>query len=115
MRTIPGWVYRAYDANGRLLYVGSTVNVGDRLRYHEGRAPWWLHLSAVTTESFEDIRVARQAELAAINSEHPRWNVVGRSPEHPDGFIPQHRGRFAAPWLRDEIAEWRRHLRAASP
>lgn len=105
-------VYRAYDADGRLLYVGSSVDVGGRLRHHVDHAPWWPSLSCVTTESFDTPDMAREAELGAIAAEHPRWNVVGRSPDHPDGVITQGRGRFGAPWLRDEIRQWQAGNRA---
>lgn len=78
-------VYRAFDAAGRLLYVGCSVSVEARLRQHETNSLWWVFKDRVEGEWFDDQDEALQAEAEAIATEHPRWNMVGRSDEHPDG------------------------------
>lgn len=96
-------VYRAYDAAGRLLYIGSSVCVETRLRAHErNHSYWWPFHARITRETFATEAEARAAERLAIATEHPRWNVRHRSPDHPDGRMTCRR---SAPWLRDEIAE----------
>lgn len=70
------YVYRIFDADERLIYVGSTVNVFNRLESHKAR--WWAHQAArVKAKVYATIDAARAAERAAIASENPRWNVMG--------------------------------------
>lgn len=87
-------VYRVYDTAGRLLYVGCSSDVPARLRQHQQNAQWWLFHARVTTEDFPTREAGREAEERA--TEHPRWNITGRSPEHPDGFCTTIQG---AHWL----------------
>lgn len=110
----PCCVYRVFDLGGTLLYVGSTFDLDSRLRAHEQSAPWWPFKADVLTRIFVDEREARAAELAAIATEHPRWNVIGRSPEHPDGQINRRYGRFAAEHLHEEVELWRRWMRVGA-
>lgn len=79
------YVYRASDASGRLLYVGCSVDVEARLRYHEANAQWWPFHESVAVEEFATQKEALAAEAVAIATEHPRWNMAGRSDDHPDG------------------------------
>lgn len=106
-----GTVYRAFDAAGRLLYVGCTVDVESRLRAHSDGSPWFLFHADVTLEHFDSYDDALEAEAFAILTEHPRWNMKGRSPEHPDGKASI---AAAAPWLAYELEVWRRHRKAES-
>lgn len=78
-------VYRAFDASGRLLYVGCSVEVENRLRQHSTNAQWWLFHDRITTEEFPTKAEGLEAEALAILTEHPRWNMQGRSDIHPDG------------------------------
>lgn len=78
-------VYRAFDSAGRLLYVGCSVSVDARLRQHEASAQWWLYKDKLAVEEFASQDEALAAEAEAIATEHPRWNMTGRSPDHPDG------------------------------
>jgi Nuclease subunit of the excinuclease complex len=101
-----GYVYRAFDSSGRLLYVGCSVNVESRLRYHEQHSRWWLFHERVESEKFPTRALAAEAEAVAIATEHPRWNMQGRSDAHPDGKCNDiHR----APWLDYEQDVWSRH------
>lgn len=68
-------LYRFYDEGGALLYVGITANLEAR-RIEHGRAqPWWPHVAKETVEWFETRPPARAAELEAIKSERPLYNV----------------------------------------
>ena len=79
------YVYRAYNADGDLLYIGSTICLEMRLTHHAGHTRWWFQAKRWTFERHATEADARAAELAAIGSEMPRWNIRGRSPFHPDG------------------------------
>lgn len=83
----PAFVYRAFDARDRLLYVGCSVDVDARLRYHEQHAAWWIFATRIDRQEFASHELALAAEAEAISEEHPRWNIVGRSASHPDGYI----------------------------
>ena len=48
-----GRVYRAYDAEGVLLYVGSSNHPPQRYEYHRQHSPWWLFKAEIREQ---DIR-----------------------------------------------------------
>lgn len=100
-------VYRAFDLGGTLLYVGSSITPQARYRHHEFSAPWWPFKVDITETWHRTQREGREAERVAIATEHPRWNVVGRSVDHPDGAINQAFGLSSLPHLREEMAIWR--------
>lgn len=93
------YVYRVRDAVGRLLYVGCSVDVDARLKQHAEHSDWWPFRSSVERVSYPTQAEALEAETEAILSEHPRWNMRGRSPDHPDGAATSMR---QATWLHYE-------------
>lgn len=72
-------VYRHYTAEDILLYVGYTARYTERQGTHRREAPWWSESARVTVEPHTTRDEALQAELEAIRTEHPLWNVQGRS------------------------------------
>lgn len=77
-RSAPHYIYRLYDINGGLLYIGSTVNVERRVREHR-RKPWWIRVTDVQIEGpVGDYRQARRREDAAITAECPVYAMNGR-------------------------------------
>lgn len=74
------YVYRVYDHDGRLIYVGFTRNLAQRLQMHRyGYTAWWNNQAAKTVAKvYRTEREARDAEMAAIQSERPRWNITGK-------------------------------------
>jgi len=76
-------VYRIYDANDVLLYVGITNNLTIRWSEH-GSKPWWrteAHRYDVRWYPSRD--VAKALEKQAIISECPKYNEVHRNPSLP--------------------------------
>lgn len=67
-------VYRFYDVDRNLLYVGCTGDFGNRLAQHSRDKPWWRYVATVTLEHFDDEVAAFAAEAAAIGAESPIWN-----------------------------------------
>lgn len=67
-------VYRAYDENDTLLYVGMTTNWTLRQRAHRKTAPWWAAMTVVDLEEFPTATDALDAEGDAIREESPRFN-----------------------------------------
>lgn len=72
-------VYRLFDANRILLYVGSSGDPGKRIANHANRQSWWRFVDrkATTITWYSSPQDARQAERDAIAGERPVYNVDG--------------------------------------
>ena len=70
-------LYRAFNANGELLYIGVTSDFKSRRKQHKITAPWRKQAATWTTEyvgcHFSD---AITAERRAIVAEQPRYNCA---------------------------------------
>lgn len=75
--TRPTSVYRMYDADRCLLYVGATGHPSSRIGHHS-RKPWWRHVVRIDFEHFDAPKDALREESRAIAEEHPLFNVRGR-------------------------------------
>lgn len=69
-----GYVYRFYDGDGGLLYVGITRDMSQRFAAHRRDAPWWSDVATVTVEVTAGMVEAEYAEAVAILSERPAHN-----------------------------------------
>ena len=69
-------LYRFYDVEGRLLYVGVTSVGPSRWSDHELHKAWWVHVVRTTVEHFPDRAEALAAERAAIEAEQPIHNIA---------------------------------------
>jgi predicted GIY-YIG superfamily endonuclease len=67
-------LYRYYDANGALLYVGVSKRPFDRLTQHQAEKPWHLEIATVRLEHLPDLSAALKAEAEAIRDEIPLHN-----------------------------------------
>ena len=78
-------LYRYFDAEGRLLYVGVTTGHLGRTLQHSLAALWWTDAASCTLEHFTDEAAMREAERVAIIAERPIHNrtfsVDWNSPE----------------------------------
>ena len=72
------WVYRCFDADGRLIYVGSTTDLFGRLASHRATSWWSPTVAKVTSKVYPNGVEARAIERAIIADEIPRWNKVGK-------------------------------------
>jgi len=66
-------LYRHFDAEGNLLYVGISKSTMDRLAQHSEK-DWYSSISNVTIEKFDERNDAIIAERKAIIAERPIWN-----------------------------------------
>lgn len=80
-------VYRAYNASGDLLYIGSTCDFTMRVGIHRRESLWIDQVAEWAVTEYHFLYAARFGEEVAIASEHPRWNIKGRSKHHPDGLL----------------------------
>lgn len=74
------YVYRVFDAEKRLIYVGCTGNLVQRLRFHGyGYTAWWSDQAAkVVAKVYPSQQIARRVESEVIRAERPRWNISGK-------------------------------------
>lgn len=72
-------VYRHFDASGRLLYIGCSMDPARRFGVHRCVAPWARQVANITLEWFDSREEAEAAEAAAIARENPPHNRHGRS------------------------------------
>ncbi len=66
-------LYRHWDVNKNLLYVGVSKDALRRLSGHGARI-WYLEIATITIEWFPTRKKALEAESKAIKSEKPRFN-----------------------------------------
>lgn len=66
-------LYRHFDSDGALLYVGISISAVSRLGEHK-KSRWFKKISIVTIEWLPDREAACRAEIEAIKNEKPIYN-----------------------------------------
>lgn len=84
-------LYRHYDGNGELLYIGISLSAVQRLSQHMSGSNWADEIASIEVEYYPDRDAALRAEKAAIEAEQPRYNITyNRTSVHafnvPDEF-----------------------------
>lgn len=74
----PTKLYRHYDADGKLLYVGITATILKRVVAHE-RSDWADQIATITIQSYASRQEAEDAEQDAVVAENPLYNKNLRS------------------------------------
>ena len=77
-------LYRMFDADDVLLYVGISYVVPARMEWHARYQPWWPQVARRIVEWYGNRDLAEAAEKAAIRAEKPRHNVT-----HAGGALPE--------------------------
>src|SRR5262245_10475865 len=67
-------VYRVYDADEQLLYVGCTTSFAERRKAHQSTSAWFADAHSWDLHHYDDHDEARAAERAAIQTENPLHN-----------------------------------------
>ena len=70
-------VYRYFNSEGRLLYVGVTKNQFARLESHREIQEWWPEVYSATFEHFPSRQEALTYEDYVIGAEFPKYNKAG--------------------------------------
>lgn len=86
----PHFVYRIYDADERLIYVGCTANVKKRIGAHRradggNRASRWVSACMARYEvagPYAGREIALQIEAQSINEEQPLFNTQRRATQY---------------------------------
>jgi len=68
-------LYRHFDADHQLLYVGISLSAVARLAAHKQTAHWFTDIARVEVQWLDSREDALAAEAAAITAENPRWNL----------------------------------------
>lgn len=69
-------LYRIYDHDMRLLYVGISDYPQHRIQTHSNTAPWWMLAQLESLEWLETRKQAESAEQRAARFEGPLYNSV---------------------------------------
>jgi predicted GIY-YIG superfamily endonuclease len=72
-------LYRAFDREKRLLYVGISLNWNNRLKQHAKGSLWFVDVTEIGIEWFDTRDEALSAEADAIKREKPEYNVMHSS------------------------------------
>lgn len=97
----PCAVYRHFDADGSLLYIGVSSDPHSRHMGHLSRgSEWATQVATIKVEWHEDRAAALLAESDAIAAERPKHNRLG----NPDVPRPKQR-RLAGPLLAEWLAQ----------
>jgi hypothetical protein len=70
----PTTLYRYYDANHKLLYVGITCRGARRAEEHAKSQPWWPRQAWMRSVHYDTWVEAEEAERLAIAAEKPECN-----------------------------------------
>lgn len=73
-------LYRFYDVQGELLYVGITGNIQNRMGQHRATQAWWDLVGTMTVQRFDSRKESEIAERTAIRDESPIFNTARHSP-----------------------------------
>lgn len=71
-------LYRHFNADGCLLYVGVSYSPSDRKHHHNWASSWFPQVARTTMGWFATRRAALDAELRAIKEENPLHNLQGK-------------------------------------
>lgn len=105
-------VYRHYDKDGKLLYVGRSANPFKRLETHKYQSEWFDQTDRVTLEHHTSFEGASRAEIKAIEQEQPAYNKAhkdmltkARRARKRDGPKRMEREADTRVYTKEEIAE----------
>lgn len=68
------YLYRAFDSDGQLLYVGISGKWSERLHQHERDSAWMQLTDYVKIERFDTREEVAEAERFAVQTEKPVYN-----------------------------------------
>tara|TARA_R110000822_G_scaffold154837_2_gene294619 strand:+ start:17 stop:568 length:552 start_codon:yes stop_codon:yes gene_type:complete len=68
-------LYRHFDAQDNLLYVGISLSTVSRLSQHKDHSHWFKEISKVTIQRFPTREEALKAEMLAVFAENPKCNI----------------------------------------
>ena len=73
----PHFVYRMFDADDQLLYLGCTADLGARIHAHALYKRWFGDVRRMTFEPHPDRASGLAAEAAGLTAEKPLYDGMG--------------------------------------
>lgn len=104
----PHYVYRLFDEQGVLLYVGCTMEIFQRFEQHAGRV-FWPHVHHADVRGPWDRPVALSIEKQAIDTEFPFFNCTLERDRSRRAYSAAVRNAMAADGYVDDVfddAKW---------
>ena len=85
----PHALYRFYDAQDTLLYVGISWSLAQRMAEHRHTKSWWQEIATIRIEWLPNREAVLEAETVAIVRERPKYNLANKtSPTTNERKIP---------------------------
>ena len=78
LANVKHYVYRLYDNESRLIYVGCSYEPEQRIKRHHVTQWWAPQIAKVRIKVYPTRVAGLEAETEARNTEHPRWNIEAR-------------------------------------
>jgi excinuclease UvrABC nuclease subunit len=75
MKDGPNFLYRHFDCNGTLLYVGISLNAINRTYAHIKTCEWTELIANISVHPYSTREDALEAEKIAIANEKPQFNI----------------------------------------
>lgn len=69
-------LYRHFNKKGKLLYVGKSMSIFNRISNHKSNSFWFEKISSITLEKHESEELLNRAERKAIEEEKPFYNII---------------------------------------
>ena len=104
-------LYRHFDENDRLLYVGISVDALSRTIQHK-RSAWWGEVATITIQRFATRDEALRAEAEAIRCERPKHNKALADREAPR-IVHEHQNEIVGITVDDLVAYFGSQVKAA--
>lgn len=76
------YLYRLYNSEYHLLYVGITKNLDQRFTAHSATKSWWSEVDSINVKQYLTRTDAENAERSAITSELPKYNELVTNKHH---------------------------------
>lgn len=86
-------LYRHYDAEGALLYIGISSSLAHRIEAHRRASDWFPLVVSISVQHFDTREALEEAERAAIVAEKPPHN---RRVDGAPHVVKPQRGRWVA-------------------
>jgi len=83
-------VYRLYNDDGYLVYVGISADTRLRFQQHRRKSAFWQQVTYATVISYDSRWVAEAVEAYAIANEGPIFNIDPGSIEARDNAMSSH-------------------------
>jgi predicted GIY-YIG superfamily endonuclease len=80
-------LYRFYDSENSLLYIGISINAYARAKTHQNTKEWWPEVAFIKLECFDSREFVQEAEKLAIQIEKPKYNIQHQAKHLADPWV----------------------------